>query len=161
MEVTIRKDKNDKWCFVETFNVYNYLDKGNITVTVGISPEGKLVTPYILRNDTFIPLSVIEEEMGINKYIKAKKPFYCNLSDGFIASIKVGVDFKTGELLKDKTTYSVFSIASRDDVLSNTTKLHLSRILEVPEQVNELMFNVANEIAKCKGDREAYLRGRI
>lgn len=161
MDLTIRMSKDNKWCCVESFNVYRYLDTGSISVTVGISPEGKMVSPYVLRDEMFIPLKVIDEEMGIDKYIKAKKPFYSALAEGFIVSIKAGVNFVTGELIPEKTTYSVYSISSRGEVVSNTSTLKLKRVLEIPDSVNDLMMKIAGEIASCKGNREVFLRNRL
>lgn len=161
MDVVIRKSMDNVWCFVEEFSVYRYIDKGSITVTVVVSPEGKLATPYIYRGEKFIPLSVIEEEMGIEKYINAKKPFYSNLADGFIAKIKVGLNFVTGEFLPEKSVYTIYSIGKTFDMKPSQGKLQLIRVLNIPEQVHELMLNLSKEIASCGGDRAKYLRSRM
>lgn len=161
MKVTIRKSKDDKWGFVETYSVYSYLNKGSVTVTVGVTVDGTLTKPYVLRGEEFIPLSQIDEEMGIEKYIKAKKPFYSLLSDGFIAQLKVGVDFLTGEYLPDKSCYTIYKIANKKVVSSVECELSLVRLLDTTDKLNDLMISLSNEIATYKKDKELFLRKRL
>lgn len=161
MEVTIRKSKDNQWGFVETFNVYRYLECGSVTVTVVVTQEGKLATPYVLRGEEFIPAKQIEEELGLEKYIKAKKPFYCNLADGFIVSIKAGVNYVTGEFLPDTSNYIVYSLSEKSNMTTNSGVLHLKRVLNIPEQIDTLMMKLSKEVASCLGDRYNYLKSRI
>lgn len=164
MVLQVKKDSDNEWGFVENFSLYKYGDTGNITITGVVTPEGKLSTPYVLRGNTYIPLKTIEEEMGIEKYIKAKKPFYSRLSDGFIVQIKAGVNFDTGEFLEDKTSYVVYRVLRRKESTSgnaNSCELELGRILEVTSELKELMLKLAKEVVLCKGDRELYLRSRL
>lgn len=160
MEVTIRKDKNNVWGFVEAFNIYRYIEKGTITVTVIVTPEGKLSAPYVLRGETFIPLSQIEKEMGIEKYIKAKKPIYSRLQDGFIAKIKAGYNYETDEFVEESSMYSVYSIADKN-IQDNEGVLTLSPILEIPDKLDMLMKNLSREVAECSAERYNYLKGRL
>lgn len=161
MKLTIRKSKDDKWGFVETYSSYSYLLKGSITVTVGVTVDGTLTKPYVLRGEEFIPLSQIEEEMGIEKYIKAKKPFYSLLSDGFIVQLKVGLDFRTGEYLPDKSCYTVYKVTDKKVISPIECELSLVRILDTTDKLNELMENLGKEIASYKGDRATFLRARF
>lgn len=161
MKLTIRKSKDDKWGFVETYSSYSYLLKGSITVTVGVTVDGTLTKPYVLRGEEFIPLSQIEEEMGIDKYIKAKKPFYSLLSDGFIVQLKVGLDFRTGEYLPDKSCYTVYKVTDKKVISPIECELSLVRILDTTDKLNELMENLGKEIASYKGDRATFLRARF
>lgn len=161
MKLTIRKSKDDKWGFVETYSSYSYLLKGSITVTVGVTVDGTLTKPYVLRGEEFIPLSQIEEEMGIEKYIKAKKPFYSLLSDGFIVQLKVGLDFRTGEYLPDKSCYTVYKVTDKKVISPIECELSLVRILDTTDKLNELMENLGKEVASYKGDRATFLRARF
>lgn len=161
MKLTIRKSKDDKWGFVETYSSYSYLLKGSITVTVGVTVDGTLTKPYVLRGEEFIPLSQIEEEMGIEKYIKAKKPFYSLLSDGFIVQLKVGLDFRTGEYLPDKSCYTVYKVTDKKVISPIECELSLVRILDTTDKLNELMENLGREVASYKGDRATFLRARF
>lgn len=161
MKVTIRKSKNNEWGFVEGYSQYRYLGKGSITVTVGITVDGKMTIPYILRGEEFIPLKQIDEEMGIDKYIKAKKPFYSLLSDGFIAQLKVGLDYETGEYLPDKSCYNVYKIVGKKVISPIECELNLVRLLETTDKINDLMISLSREIASYKGDKELFLRERM
>lgn len=161
MKVTIRKSKDDKWGFVETYSCYRYIDRGSVTVLVGVTVDGTLTKPHVLRGEEFIPLSQIEEEMGIQKYIKAKKPFYSLLSDGFIAQLKVGLDFTTGEYLPDKSCYTIYKIAGKKVISPIECELNLVRLLETTDKLNDLMVSLSQEIATYKGDRELFLHKRL
>lgn len=161
MELVIRRSNDNDWGFVESFNHYRYGSTGTITVTVGINGKGKIKEPYVLRNGEFIPLKQIDEEMGIVKYIKAKKPFYCLLKDGFIVTMKVGIDFNTGEFIESTSDYVVYMADSSKAVNDREGKLHLTRILEVPSAVEEIVKSLMIEIAAQKGSREDFLRSRF
>lgn len=161
MELVIRKSNNNEWGFVEVYSPYRYTDSGNISITVGIDREGKLKEPYVLRGGSFIPLSEIDKEMGISKYIKAKKPFYCMLKDGFIVTLKISLNFLTGELELDKSSYLVYMVSGTVAVNDREGRLKLTRILEVPESIDTLVNGIMGEIAALKGDREAFLRMRF
>lgn len=161
MDVKIRKSKDNVWGFVESFSSYQTVSTGNIKVVCAITPEGKLAEPYVFRDEQFIPLKQIDEEMGIEKYIKAKKPFYSNLSDGFIAFIKAGVDYVEEEFLPEKTDFVIYQVAGKE--LESPVKgvLHLKRVLDIPENLKVLMMNLAKEVSECYGDREVFLRRRM
>lgn len=161
MDVTIRKSKDNEWGFVESFSMYQTIHTGNIKVVVSITPEGEIAEPFVLRDEQFIPLSQIDEEMGIDKYIKAKKPFYCKLSDGFIAFIKAGVNYTEKEFLKDKSDFIIYKVASKDLETQSKGTLHLKRVLDIPKNLEGLMYHLAEEVSKCNGDREEFLRSRI
>lgn len=160
MEVTIRRDKENTWGFVESFSIYGYKGKGAITVTAVVTPEGDLASPYVLRGNLFIPLSQIDEEMGIEKYIKAKKPIYSRLQDGFLVKIRAGYDFETRQFLLDSSQYSVYSILEKS-IQDNEGTLKLSPILEIPEKLDTLMKNLAEQVSKCGGIRYNYLKNRL
>lgn len=161
MDITIRKDDKENWGFVESFSTYSYDGKGSISVVMAITTEGKIAPPYVLRGNQFISADVIDREMGIEKYIKAKKPFYTLLSDGFIASVKAGLNFSTGEFLPDKTSYSIYKIANKPEVSINEGKVHLRKIHETSDTLDDLMIRIARQVSLCKGDRRVYLLSRL
>lgn len=161
MEVVIRKSSDNDWGFVEEFNVYRYLECGSITVTLEIDVNGRMVSPYVLRGGEFVPISVIEEEMGIEKYINAKKPFYSKLGEGFIVKIKAGLNYVTGEFLPEKSTYIIYEAKGKSDMQPTQGKLQLSRVLEIPETLHNLMLEVSKQVVACQGDKAEFLRSRI
>lgn len=161
MDVTIRKSKDDVWGYVESFSAYQTIDTGNIKVVVTITPDGELAEPYVLRDEQFIPLKQIDEEMGIEKYIKAKKPFYCKISDGFIAFIKAGVNYTEEEFIKDKSSFVIYQSAGKDLESPSKGTLHLKRVLDIPKELEDLMYHIAEQVSTCYGDREKFLRDRL
>ena len=152
MKIVIRKSKDNQWGFVETFDYYRYGSTGSISVTVGITPDGKFAKSYIYRGEDFVLSEEIEKEMGIEKYIKAKKPFYSRLSDGFVATVKAGVNFDKGELILEKSDYVVYSISGMNGierVSQRECSLQLIRLLEIPDQVDVLMKELIVQLASC------------
>ena len=167
MELIVRRGDTGKFGFVETFGRYRYLNCGSISMTIGIEHDEdgqsfKLVAPHVWRAGAFVPLAQIEEEMGISKYVRAKKPFYSVLEKGgYIVTLKVGVDYLTGTYLKDKSSYVIYTI--RDVIKANDRDdmLKLVSILNVPEVVDKNIHSLMEKIASTKGDREAFLKSRI
>lgn len=161
MVIHVRRSKDNAWGFPETFKKYSYEGIGYVEVLAVVNPMGELSEPYVFRGEQFIPASQIDEEMGIEKYIKAKKPFYCLLSDGFIVSIRAGVNFITGEFLPEKTSYTVYNVRSTSYTSINAGTIQLMSILELPENVKELLDGLSKKVADCGGDRIAYLKSRF
>lgn len=161
MIINARKSKDNVWGFPETFKKYSYEGIGYVEVTAVVNPLGELASPYVYRGEQFIPAAKIDEEMGIEKYIKAKKPFYCLLNEGFIVTIRAGVDFLNKEYLPDKTSYSVYNICNFSNTDINSASIHLVGILELPENVKYLLDRLSQQVAECYGDRVAYLKGRF
>lgn len=163
MQVKVRKSRDGQWGFLESFSVYNYAGKGTITVTVGVSPEGKFVPCYAYRGEEFVPASEIDKTVGIDKYIKAKKPFYCKLADGFITTIKAGYDFKEKKFLKDKTSFNIYEINQlvKPQLANGKGIFTIDPILEYTQDIIDLMFSIAEDLCKCDGDREAFIKSRF
>lgn len=160
MELKVKLDKNNKWGFVESFKQWNYMNKGYVEVIVGVTVEGNFTTPYVYRKGEYIPLRVIEEEMGIEKYIKAKKPFYSLMSDGFVVRLRSRVDFEKKEYLPEDSDFDVYSINTR--MGKKGDMVPMIRVREIPENINTLMTEkLLPELAKCFGDRTVFLRSRI
>lgn len=161
MVIKVRRSKDNVWGFPETFKSYIYDGMGYVEVSAVVTPTGELSSPYVYRGEQFIPASQIDEEMGIEKYIKAKKPFYSLLNDGFIVTIRAGVDFINKKFLPEKTSYSVYNIGKISNNDINFGEIQLVGILELPENVRNLLDKLSEQVAKCNGDRVAYLKGRF
>lgn len=160
MLVKVRKGDTTGWGMVETFQVYRYGNHGTVTITGLVGADGKLTESYVFRGGEFIPASQIDEEMGIEKYIKAKKPFYMKLSEGFPVRVKASIDYTTGECVIDKSSCEVFQVSGREMSL-NYGSVKLTRLLNIPDKMNVLMENVIKEVANCKGNRVAYIKSRF
>lgn len=160
MLVKVRKGEETGWGMVESFQVYRYGDHGTVTITGLVGSDGKLTESYVYRGGDFIPASQIEEEMGVDKYIKAKKPFYMKLSEGFPVRVKASIDYTTGECVWEKSSCEVFKVTGRELSL-NYGSVRLTRILDIPEKMNPLMENIIREVANCKGNRLSYIKSRF
>lgn len=161
MQLKVRKSKDDVWCFVEEYSTYHYSCGGNVKLVVGIGSNGVIREPLIYRGEEFVPLSEASKEVKISRYIKAKKPFYCPIQDSFIVSMKVSLNYLTGEFIPDKSSYIVYSVSSKSDIGDREGTLHLSRILQVPEKVDSLVIGLMKRIAALKGSREEFFNMRI
>ena len=162
MKVKVRQDRNNIWGFVEQYSAYAYDGKGYIEVVTGINHDGDMVVPYVMRNNEFISLDVIDREVGIDRYIKAKKPFYCRLQDGFIARIRVGVDYSTFAMVPEKSIFEVYTVDKRNlmDTI-NGGELSLVRVSELNDSVNNLLVGTAKNILQYRGSREQLLKSRM
>ena len=161
MEIRVRSDKENRWGFVEEYKVYDYLGKGSIDALVGIGFDREMTEPYIYRADKFIKLSEIDKDMGIEKYIKAKKPFYTLLEDGFIAKLNAKVDFINGKYLPEKSSYSVYTPLNVSKGNGSKVKVVLMRVNEIPNELNDSMQKLLQKVGESFGDREVFLRNRM
>ena len=160
MKLVIRKGNDKGWGFVEKYQTSGANKNLYVKVIVGISPEGKMVEPYAFRGKEFISLRQIEEEVGIDKYIVAKKPFYSLLSDGFIASITTCFNYETGEIIDKKSTYTVYESESWVVTSDTEGELSLRSIIKVPEAVDTIK-EIQKTIAETRGNREEFFKERL
>lgn len=160
MEVKVKKSTDGVWGFVESFQVYRYNGKGSINVLTCITPDGDIAEPYVYRGGEFIPAEVVDQEMGIERYIWAKKPFYCKISDGIIAYVKAGIDFETGELLRNKSSFSIYMMGEKMDMSYDKGVVQLHEIFET-ERIKSLMDGVINKIFSSGEDRSKFLKSRF
>lgn len=160
MELKVRNSKDNEWGFVEGFKVWRWDNKGYVEATVGVTVDGNFTKPYVRRGGDFIPLSEIEETIGIDKYIKAKKPFYSLLKDCFVVKVRVGMNFITGETDEERSSFEVYTANTRKPHTEDT--LPMMKIREVPDKVTELMqVKLMPLLGECGGDREKFLRSRL
>lgn len=162
MDLTIRRGGN-MWGFVEGFKPYRFGDTGSITVTVGVTDKGEFTKPYFLRGGVFSPLSDLEKEgeVGLSAYMKAKKPIYSLLSDGFIITLKCYLDYTKGEFIKEKSKYDIYSIVKTTAVNANESKISTVRVMEIPEELDKLAISLMEKVLQTGTDREAFLRSRF
>lgn len=161
MELAVRKSKSGIWGFAEQYKAYRYGDIGSITIIAVVNSNGEFAKPYVFRGEEFIPASQIEEEMGIKKYLNAKKPFYSRLNDGFIVKIRAGIDYRDNSFVPDNTCCEVYTVnkASQSSLSKGIINLH--RILELPEQMTSLLNHLSKELVSIGNDREAFLKSRF
>ena len=160
MKVKIKKNKNGEWAMVETFQVYRYGNSGAITITGIVNTIGELTGSYVYRKEDFIPASQIEEEMGIEKYLNAKKPFYMKLSDGFVVKVRAAMNFSTRACDFSKSSCELYKVIGKEMGVT-TGQLTLTRILEIPETLSELQTKLIKDVAECNGNRLEYIKSRF
>lgn len=161
MEMTIRRGEGNIWGFVEVFKPYRFGDVGSVTVTLGVTTDGKFTVPYILRSGKFVPLQEVEGDVGLKAYMKAKKPTYSLLSDGFIITLKCYFNYVTGEFIREKSNYDIYSIIKTTPVNANESKLSTVRLLEIPSQLEDLSIELMKQVVKTGANREEFLKGRF
>lgn len=161
MEVKVKKSSDGEWGFVESFQVYRYYGKGSINVLTCITPDGEIAEPYIYRGGEFIPARVVDREIGIERYVWAKKPFFCKLSDGFIAYVKAGIDFETGGFLENKSSFSVYAMGEKMDMSYDRGVVQLHEIFEITDRVKEIMSPIIRSICSTGEDRVRFLKSRF
>ena len=160
MNVKVRKSAGNEWGMLETYKIYSYGDCVRIRLTTIVTPDGRFAEPFVFRGDEFIPASQIDGEMGLEKYTKAKKPFYVKLQDGFIVYMDAGYSFSTGEFLPEKSHSSIMKVVSRS-LSTSDGSLGLSQVLEMPEQVVKLMVELSKELVGYGADRLEFMKSRF
>lgn len=161
MEVKVKKSSDGMWGFVESFQVYRYHGKGSINVLTCITPDGEIAEPYIYKGGEFVPARVVDGQIGIERYVWAKKPFYCKLSDGFIAYVKAGIDFDTGEFLEGKSSFSVYTMGEKMDMSYDKGVVQLHEIFEVTDRVRDMMSSIMKAVCATGEDRVKFLKSRF
>lgn len=167
MNLQLKHSGDNKMGFVERFNCYYYGETGNIQIIAGIKcfedeDRYKFAKQYIMRESRFIPLSEVESQVGIGRYLKAKKAFYSLINDGvYVVKLKVGLNYVTGEYIKDKSSYTVYSPQALEHEAYTSSTLVLSPILQASEAIDKDMQLLMAEVASYKGSREAFLKSRL
>lgn len=166
MKLTMRRASvTDTWGYVEQFTRYIWNDKGYVDVVTSVSHNKDIDSfffskPYVLRGGCFVPLKDIDEEVGIDRYIKAKKPFYSLVGDGFVVHIKSRVDYQTGECDLSKSIVEALQYYSEESH-GDEGDLFTKKILNMNTDLKNVLEFLAVELAKCKGDKEAFMRSRL
>lgn len=165
MKLKLRKDKNDVFGFVENFKDYRYVDNGSISMMVlALTGSSVLPEPFVYRADQFVPISNIHREMGISKYIKAKKPFYSVLGSGnIIIDMRVAFDISTGQYSKERSRFKLYipDINSLTYSEKEGYSVTLKRLTSSSSQLEEFLDSLGSKIAETAYDREKFLINRM
>lgn len=158
MILKVRKDDKGDWGFVEKYKKYRYTDKGYVEALGVVSVEGVFVKPYVFRAGEFIPADAIDSEVGIDKYIKAKKPFYSLVKDGFIVSVRAAISFTENKVLLEESSYDVYIMNAP---VGKCDEVSFKKVLDRSEKLDGLMIGPILTLGESFGDREAFLRSRL
>lgn len=171
MQLRLRVDQDGQLGFVETHKIYRYGENGSISIKIsldidGVNSLGKPIVPYVYRGGSFIPLSQIEKEMGIDKYLKAKKPFYSLIYNGsksyiLVLSAKIYINADTGDYDPEKSSFKIYKLNSVQPTSDGGAVGKYSEISNYTDEYKQWFANFAKMFAKCKYDRGAFLRMRF
>jgi hypothetical protein len=164
MKLKLRSDKNNKLGFVESHTHYFFSEK-RVEVLCMADVGSFFSEPYVLRGDEFIPAAQIEKEMGVSKYIKAKKPFYSVIGTGNVI-IKARIAMSMGanpEYLPEKSTYSIYGISkdSLRHVNGSHWEANMRRITTMSPALTEWFHTIGKQFVATGGDREQFLKSRF
>lgn len=163
MRLKLRCSEDGKFGFVEKFKSYNYRT-GAVTLTALVRVGDRLAEPYVLRAGMFVPAAEIDKEMGIEKYIKAKKPFYSVLGSGnAILEARVSFNREDGSLNEGGTHYSLYIPVkgSLEEESDNTFTVTANRITNIVPEIDEWVQGLLNDIVKFQQDRKLFLQYRF
>ena len=163
MKLKLRCAEDGKFGFVETFLPYNY-KLGAVRIISLVKVGQGLAEPYIFRKGLFEPASVIDGEMGIDRYIKAKKPFYSVLGTGnAIIEARIAYERNNGELAEKNSHYSLYiPVKGSMEILGNNTySVTANRLSNITPEINEWALGLMKEIAKTQQNRAEFLRARF
>lgn len=163
MRLNLKSSDDGKFGFVETYKPYSY-SSGAVSMRVLANAGGYIPEPYVFRKGLFVPAKEIEEEMGIEKYLKAKKPFYSMLGTGnVIVDMRVAYEFKTCRYLEESSHFKLFGIV-KDTLIqdeNNEWSVELRQFTARNSEIDEWLKGLAIKIASMGSDREKFLLSRI
>lgn len=158
MILKVRMNKYGAWGFLEKYSQYQYGSSGYVRAITSVTRDGKLSPAYVFKGEDFIDVCDIDESIGLDKYIKAKKPFYSKIGEGFVVVLKAEVDFVTKEYFPEKSTYEVFEV---NGIPMNLEKgVPFKRIIDVPREFDEIVKEPMRILGESFGDRYEFLKGR-
>jgi len=159
MLVKAKCSRSKDWGFVEKFEVYRYDTRGYVKALTSVTSEGKLAPAYVFRGEEFISLQEIDEEVGIDRYIKAKKPFYSKLKEGFLVVLKAQIDFADRVYIPEKSTFEVYTLNGTPNNIEKG--LPFKKVLDVPKEFADIVAEPLRILGESFGDREEFLRRRM
>ena len=159
MLVKAKSSKTKEWGFVEKYESYRYNGMGYVKALASVNAEGKLSPVYVYRGDEFIPLSEIDKEVGIDRYLKAKKPFYAKLKEGFLVVLKATVDFENRVYIPEESTFEVYTMNGNPSNIDHG--LPFKKVMDVPKEFADVVSEPLRVLGESFGNREEFLRRRL
>lgn len=148
---------------VEKYKEYYYGYEGTVSMLCGVSiVEGELVLsePYALRGRIFVPLKVIDEEMGLSKYLRAKKPIYTILTNSPLIGVKVRKNFQTNEYIEEGSEHNLLAPTVRGMLNDVEGRVVFKLVDAEPEKIKKSAEALMEKMALCRS-REEFLRMRM
>lgn len=159
MIIKARRSKSNEWGFLEKFEMYRHYNEGYVKALTSVTVDKNLAPVYVFKGEEFVPLEEIDETVGIDKYIKAKKPFYSKIKEGYVVLLKARVDYRNRVYIPEESTFEVYTL---NGVPSNLEKgLPFKKVLDVPKEFEDVVKEPLRLLGESFGDREAFLRSRL
>lgn len=163
MRLEIKFDEKGRPGFVEKFKKYYYTNN-SVSIFCIANLYEQIPEAYVYRADEYIKTSQIDKEIGIYKYIRAKKPFYSLLTNGnIILDLKVVYD-DDFNYIKEKTVYTLY-IIDPSSIKRGPEKctVDLIQLLKIDnrEKVDAWIDTIANSLVSLNCDRELFLKNRF
>lgn len=159
MLVKAKCSKTKEWGFVEKYESYRYNNKGYVKALTSINVKGELSPSYVYRGNEFIPISEIDSEVGIDRYLKAKKPFYAKIKEGFLVVLKASVDFEKKVYIPEESTFEVYTLNGTPTNIDSG--LPFKKVLDVPKEFIDIVNEPLRILGESFGDRGEFLRRRV
>lgn len=156
MIVKARCSNSKEWAFLEKYEVYRHYNRGYVKAITSVNVNGKLSPKYVFKGGEFVSVSDIDNSVGIDRYIKAKKPFYSKIKEGILVVLKAEVDFVEKLYYPEKSTYEVYTL--NGGLYGNDTELPFKRVLAVPDSFNDIVKEPLQILGESFGNRELYIR---
>lgn len=112
MVLDLVKSNNDKFGFVEKYRAYHAVGYFTESHLVGVNGDSLYIeAPYSFRGGYFEDLVDVESRIGLDSFLKAKKPIYSLLNPStIIVDMKIARETISGGYLPDKSVYKVYVI---------------------------------------------------
>ena len=163
MRLNLKCSEDGKFGFVETYKPYSY-SAGAVSMRVLANAGGYIAEPYVFRGGLFVPAEEIEQEMGIVKYLRAKKPFYSVLGTGnVIIDMRVAFQFNTYDYIEESSRFKLYGVV-KDTLVqdkNNEWSVELRRFTARNKELDDWLRTLAVKVATMGWDREEFLKSRF
>ena len=163
MKITLRCDDDNHLGFVEGYSHYFY-DERRVTALGLATVGGYFSEPYVFRGGKFIPAAQIEEEMGIEKYLKAKKPIYSLIGTGnVIVQAKISMSMQDNSYIPEKSSYTLYFLDKNSLVPKGVGEwsANLKRLTTMNDTLQSWLHKLGEAFVKNGNDRGLFLRSRF
>jgi len=162
VRLKLRCSDDNKFGFVEKYETYAF-KTGAVKIRAIANAGGYFAEPYIYRKGEFVPASKIDEEMGIFRYIRAKKPMYSVIGTGnVILDIRVAYDLKTFSIISDKSYFNVYGVV-KDSLSCENDEWYIDirKLTSTNDDIEKWLNALGKKLALMGCDKKDFLKSRM
>ena len=158
MEVRVRRsEKSGNWGVIENFKSWRYKGKGYVEVLAGVDVNtGKFVMPYVYKGHEFISADKIHNEVGIDRYVAAKKPFFTVIDNAIFMNIRVSVNYMTNTIDIESAEFKAYI----PELVVSETAIVCKKV-QIPAVVEGNRENLISMVGNSFGDRTKFMVNRL